>query len=222
VTDTAAEKKALREHLRQTVEAMTSTERDAASLRACARVLASPLLQTAATILVYAPLPAEIDTGTLIQALRGLGRRICLPRADWAAKTLEAVAVDGPIAALSAGRHGVRQPGPEAPIVEASRIDAIIVPGIGFDRRGNRLGRGAGFYDRFLARARAARPGVVIFGVCFDQQLVDTVPHDARDAPVDAVATPGELVVIGPPSVGEDSQAGARGVCSPRAETQND
>jgi len=202
VTDTATEKKALRRRLREAVQAMSPAERDSASLRVCARVLASPLLETAATILLYAPLEGEVDIGTLTEALVALGRCVCLPRADWTGRTMEAAMMSGPGGGLIANRHGVREPGPEAPIVEAARLDAIVVPGVGFDRVGNRLGRGAGFYDRFLARTGgeggATRPGPRIIGVCFDAQLVDTLPHDELDAPVDAVATPSELLVFGP------------------------
>lgn len=198
MTDTATEKKAIRQRLREAVQAMPPAERDAASLRVCARVLGAPFLDTARTILLYAPLEAEVDTRPLLVALAGLGRCVCLPRADWAGRTMEAAVMSGPSGELITTRHGVREPGPGAATIEPARLDAIIVPGLGFDRSGNRLGRGAGFYDRFLARMRGTRTGPRTIGVCFDAQLVDTLPHDEHDAPVDAVATPGELLIFRP------------------------
>jgi 5-formyltetrahydrofolate cyclo-ligase len=66
--------------------------------------------------------------------------------------------------------------------IDFNSIDYVIVPGIGFDKRGNRLGRGKGFYDRLLPNLKAKK-----VGVCFDFQLFDQVPHDENDIPLDAV-----------------------------------
>lgn len=197
MTDTALEKQRSRERLIGAVAAMSAPEREAASLRICARLLAFPPLTDAATILVYAPLPGEVDIEPFIRATMVLGRIVCLPRMDWANRSMEAAAAGTEMAELITGRHGVREPGAVAQEVSPADIEAIVVPGVGFDRQGNRLGRGAGFYDRFIRRCRRARPGVKAVGVCFQAQLVDLLPHDELDAAVDAVATESEMLVIG-------------------------
>ncbi len=74
----------------------------------------------------------------------------------------------------------------------------MTAPGLAFDRHGNRLGRGKGYYDRFLTRARADWPGLVALGICFSGQLVDAVPYGSRDRPVDGVVTEETVVMRRP------------------------
>jgi 5-formyltetrahydrofolate cyclo-ligase len=69
------------------------------------------------------------------------------------------------------------------------------VPGLAFDRAGNRLGRGKGYYDRFLVRARRGGPGLAAIGVCLAGQLVAEVPHSALDQRVDGVVTDAETLL---------------------------
>jgi 5-formyltetrahydrofolate cyclo-ligase len=94
---------------------------------------------------------------------------------------------------------------PEFPI---RRLDLVLVPGLAFDPAGNRLGRGAGFYDRFLAELRRAEDAggegasggcgrAVVCGVCFESQVVPAVPAESWDVPVKAIATEGRLIVLG-------------------------
>ena len=75
-------------------------------------------------------------------------------------------------------RWGLREPEPEAPVAAAGEIDAIICPGLAFDRQGGRLGMGAGYYDRFLCRTR---PDALLIGIGYSWQLVDHVPMEAHD-----------------------------------------
>jgi len=76
--------------------------------------------------------------------------------------------------------------------------DVIIVPGLAFDRRGNRLGRGKGFYDKFLDDTKMFSDiGRVKIGICFHDQLVDEVPVDSFDIPVDFIITDKEVVKVG-------------------------
>ncbi len=81
--------------------------------------------------------------------------------------------------------HGLRTPRAGRPIVP-SLIDLVIVPGLAFDPAGNRLGRGGGFYDRFLRRLRRS---AITAGLAFDAQIIDTVPADDRDFAVDLIVT---------------------------------
>lgn len=81
------------------------------------------------------------------------------------------------------------EPLPDAPAIDP---DIVMVPLLAFDARGIRLGYGGGFFDRTLARLRAARP-IVAVGLAFDEQEVDTVPHEPYDQPLDCVLTPSGL-----------------------------
>lgn len=95
---------------------------------------------------------------------------------------------------LTSGAFGIWEPFPApAKRVAADRFDVVLVPGLAFDLAGGRLGRGAGFYDRFLA---AVSPKTRLVGVAFDEQIVEKTPCDAFDLPVDALATPSRLAVF--------------------------
>ena len=86
--------------------------------------------------------------------------------------------VPGPARAL--------EPPASSPSLPLDAIDLIVVPGVAFDARGGRLGRGRGHYDATLARLR---PGTARVGLCFDEQVVDRVPVEPHDVPLDVVVT---------------------------------
>ncbi len=88
---------------------------------------------------------------------------------------------------LRAGPWNLLEPDPQhCPVVPASEIDLFLIPGLAFTRAGGRLGRGAGFYDRFLS---SVHPGTVKLGVCFHAQLVSAMPLEIHDHEVDRVIT---------------------------------
>jgi 5-formyltetrahydrofolate cyclo-ligase len=74
-------------------------------------------------------------------------------------------------------------------------IDLIVLPALAFDPQGHRLGRGGGYYDRFLARLK---PGTVAVGLAFDVQVIDSVPVDGRDAAVDVLVTDRRVTFLKP------------------------
>ena len=95
---------------------------------------------------------------------------------------------------LTSGAFGIWEPLPNpARFVAPDAFDLVLVPGLAFDLDGGRLGRGAGFYDRFLATLPKKTRFV---GVALDEQFVEKTPRDAFDLPVDALATPSRLVVF--------------------------
>ncbi|MFA7345052.1 MAG: 5-formyltetrahydrofolate cyclo-ligase [Terrimicrobiaceae bacterium] len=94
-------------------------------------------------------------------------------------------------AGLLAGRFGIPEPPAEAPDA-GKQFDLILVPGLAFDLRGGRLGRGKGFYDRFLATARGIRAGV-----CFEDQIVTGIPVEEHDLRMDFVITPAAIYRCG-------------------------
>ncbi len=128
------------------------------------------------TVAVYSPLPGEVDLSPVIQQRPDLrwvfpkisGERLTFHHPlDWAI-----------------GPFGIREPTSASPETPVGEIDAFLCPGLAFDRNGGRLGRGRGFYDRMLARAR---PGSHKLGVCFPFQLVPNTFSEPHDIPMDAV-----------------------------------
>jgi 5-formyltetrahydrofolate cyclo-ligase len=87
---------------------------------------------------------------------------------------------------LGPGTYGIAEPGEDLPVVPIGEIKTFLCPGLGFDRQGTRLGRGKGFYDRALADAE---PEVLKIGIAFAQQVVDRLPSDPHDEPMDFVIT---------------------------------
>lgn len=85
---------------------------------------------------------------------------------------------------LEPGAYGILAPSAQAPILEPTRCDLIVVPGVAFDRHGVRLGRGKGFYDRYLPKVGGCR-----VGVGFDCCVVETLPHEPHDARIHVLVT---------------------------------
>lgn len=131
----------------------------------------------AQTVLLYSALPDEVNTDYLLLAAQGVGKTVLLPRVDGDRLTLHVYSPDS----MAPGAFGVMEPqGPEFPPSRYGEIELAVVPGVAFDRRGHRLGRGKGYYDRLLPQLTAAR----LVGLCFPFQVVASVPCEAHDAVV--------------------------------------
>ncbi len=147
-------------------------------------MLASAAWRAARVVALYQAYGAELDTAALRAAAHAAGKTIALPRVDAAGVSLRIVAADTPLV-LSA--QGVREPADDRPTLPPDQPELIVVPGLGFDRRGGRLGHGGGHYDRLLARLPAVCLRV---GLAYDQQVLDAVPTEPHDLPLHALVTP--------------------------------
>ena len=197
----AARKAALRGSAKASLAAVTPERRAAASADAAARARARPEWRGAELVLAFLSMPSEIDTSPAIEAALADGKRVAVPRID---------GDDIAFVELSPGwrdwprdRWDIPAPPAEAPAVRPAEIAGLatlaLVPGLAFDRSGGRLGRGKGFYDRFLASVAASRPAAaarspssaapfVAIGYGYESQVVDSVPTDERDLPLDGLA----------------------------------
>lgn len=181
--DLAGEKQAMRARIKAGLREMPPAVRTELSARCVAHIRASEAWARAETVMLYVPLPSEVDLTPLVGAD---AKRCCAPRADWEASTMQACTIGrdpahGEIVGLVETPFGVREPGPGAEVVQAREIDLVLVPGLGFDERGGRLGRGGGFYDRFLA---ALGEHTLVCGVCFSVQMMDAIPMQRNDVRV--------------------------------------
>jgi len=179
-------KNAVRSSMRAQLQALTDAERAARSSAACARVLKSTAFQSAVCVMLYMPLRSEIDVMSVALEAFRLGKVVCVPRVADGGKSMHAVEIKSiDDESMASDALGVPAPRSGREIMQES-IDLVIAPGVAFDVRGGRLGRGGGFYDRFLAKAHRHTTTI---GVCFDFQLVDEIPTEADDIPVQAVVT---------------------------------
>jgi 5-formyltetrahydrofolate cyclo-ligase len=138
---------------------------------------AHPLVRTLA---VYSALPGEVDFSAITQFRRDL--RWVYPRICGDSLTFHVV--PNSLTGFVPGTLGVKEPGPECPEIAIGEIDAFICPGLAFDDNGGRLGRGRGFYDRILVKARADALKV---GACFNLQRVKDTFTEAHDVRMDHV-----------------------------------
>jgi 5-formyltetrahydrofolate cyclo-ligase len=167
------------------------------------RLVARRLAETEAwrradTVLGFLSMPRELDTDALLAAARAGGKRVAVPLIDGADIRFLLLARDP--ALLPRDRWGIPVPDPawaELAPASAGRI-LVAAPGLAFDRKGNRLGRGKGYYDRFLVRARAEARQVTVLGICLSEQLVDSVPREAHDQPLDGLVTERETILFAP------------------------
>ena len=169
-------------------DALPAAERQRAAETIAAREL--PVAVAPGTIASgYFPMKSEIDPLPLLRRLATSGARLALPVVAGKGKPLimRAWSVGEP---LVAGVWGIREPGPQAPEVEP---DVLIVPLLAFDRRGHRIGYGAGYYDMTIATLRAKKPLVAV-GIAFAAQEIAAVPTDASDARLDLVLTEREAI----------------------------
>jgi 5-formyltetrahydrofolate cyclo-ligase len=179
----------LRMEARLSLSAITEDERAAASTRIRRAIAGLAEWQTAHTVGMYAAQTLEPD----LMALLGVtGKTFCFPRVmEERMEFHRCNSAD----LLKEGRFGLLEPDTERCLpVRAKEIDLLLIPGLAFTRSGGRLGRGGGFYDRFLGTEQS---GAVKIGVCFHPQLIESVPLEGHDHEVDFVVTEQEVVRCG-------------------------
>ena len=144
------------------------------------RLKNNPRFSQAQTILLYSALPDEVQTQSLLDELTEAGKTVLLPKVV-SSEDMELHRYTG-ASSLQSGAYGIMEPVGER-FTDYAAIDVAVVPGMAFDAQGHRLGRGKGYYDRFLAKV----PDVYKIGLCFSWQMVDEVPSEANDITMDEV-----------------------------------
>ncbi|MEU7551763.1 5-formyltetrahydrofolate cyclo-ligase [Streptomyces sp. NPDC044571] len=180
------------------------------SLRTAARALSRsalglPELAGAHTVAAYVSVGSEPGTRELLDGLRTAGKRVLLPvllpdnDLDWAE-------YEGPGSLAEAAHPGkmrlLEPAGPRLGPEAVTGADAVLLPGLAVDRRGMRLGRGGGSYDRVLARLERAGAHPALVVLLYDEEVVARVPEEPHDHPVQAVATPSGVVRFTSPAGG--------------------
>ncbi len=178
-------KKELRQDLRSRLAAVSDADLRERSLAACKLLCAQPEFRSADVVMIFLSMPGEIDTGQLALEAWRAGKRVLAPRVLWEQRRMLPIEIRSLTSDVRDGLMGIREPVDGVPI-PVTDIDLVIVPGLAFDEHGNRLGRGRGFYDRFLAH-REFRG--VACALALDEQRVVAVPHDDTDIRVSMLVT---------------------------------
>lgn len=181
------EKQGIREKLLERLLSLTKNEIKRRSKDVEDRLSELPIYKQAKVIMVYYPLRGEVDI--LRKIRKDLGsKRFCFPVMDLKAKNLRIFEITNLDEDFCAGAWGVMQPDTEkTKELNIKEIDVVIVPGLAFDRQRNRLGRGAGFYDRFL---QDITPPTKKVGIAFEFQILENLPTNLSwDQKVDTVVS---------------------------------
>lgn len=186
------EKSRLREAITQRITAMREKDRAAESRSICRRIREEIDIVRYDTIICgYIPLKTEVDILQLLKELLAEGYPLFLPRFEAGALTFRRMQ---DLSNLSKGALNIPEPALNAPSLPLNGNVLFLVPGRAFDRKGGRLGRGNGGYDRWIHSYRTRNPEARFFGVAFECQIVQEVPREEHDALLDIVITArGEL-----------------------------
>jgi len=189
--DPRDDKSQLRKTLRQALRAIDGADLERWSEQITGRLLDCPQYQRSESIMVYLSLAGEYQTETLIGEAMRSGKTVCAPKVTWQTSQMVPVVLRT-CDDFDVDDHGINEPRWDRSL-PIDRLDFILVPGLGFDPQGRRLGRGCGFYDKFLANVGAR---AIKLAAAFDLQIVPSVPVADHDQPVDIIITPTKLVRV--------------------------
>ncbi len=167
--------------LRKVRSALSLRERGLLSEAIASNLLSWAPLRAASSVMLYRSVGAEVETSGLIRSLLDMRKSVLLPRC-LGDGIMEAVPWDGQTP-LKPGLLSIPEPTEGSP-VDRGLIDMILVPGLAFDRYGNRIGQGGGYYDRFLSGYKGIR-----VGIAFAVQVVPALSPAPHDVPMDFLAT---------------------------------
>ncbi len=193
-------KQELRIRIRDEIDGMSVEDRLVADAHIAGQVTSLPAWDAARTVFAYVPMDDEVDSTIILGAVVRGGKSLALPRLNGpSGMTFHRVTpTDGSrsswneiVGTLDRHSYGILQPPPMLPEVSPASGDIVLVPGRAFDRRGNRLGRGGGYYDAFLA---TLSPDVFTVAFAYANQVRNSIPVNEKDLPVQIIVTDAETV----------------------------
>jgi 5-formyltetrahydrofolate cyclo-ligase len=184
------EKEQLRNELQKRLFEMSVEQRSRKSRKACQNLVSTPQFQNASAIMLYLSLPHEVDTSEAILYAWQHGKIVAVPKISWEQRRMIAVQINSLETDFATSASGLRNPVTGAPM-PFKEIDLVVTPAIGFDRAGNRLGRGNAYYDRFFANDEFKASKC---GFAFAEQIVESIPVTDTDMQMDFLVTDEEIV----------------------------
>ncbi|MFT3785219.1 MAG: 5-formyltetrahydrofolate cyclo-ligase [Tepidisphaeraceae bacterium] len=189
--DTQQGKRALRATFRATLAGLTDDERHRKSVAATALLSSTPEFRNARVVMLFLSTPGEVDTTSIALRCWQEGKTVVVPKVSWDQRRMMPIEINSlsndSVATVHHGpaRVAIREPIAGKPM-PLGLIDLVLVPGLGFSVAGHRIGRGMGFYDRFLAqRDFLGTP----CGLAFEEQIVESIPCETNDVGVGMLVT---------------------------------
>ena len=165
---------------------LTIAEVEESSRRICENIKSTKILDSE-NILVYLDFKNEVKTNAIIRFLTENNRAVYVPKCDTSTHTFVPVAYD---AEYELNKYGIKEPKQTA--ITDIQIDCAVVPGVAFDLKGNRIGFGAGYYDKFFFDNR----DIFKIGLCYEFQLCDEISADRLDVPMDVIITEKKIIYV--------------------------
>jgi len=175
----------LRRQLRDKLAAMPDDVRHHKSVVACSFIAASAEFAAARVVMLFLSIPTEVDTSPLALKAWQAGKTVVVPKVSWNQRRMLPVEISSLNDHMTTSGPGVREPIEGKP-VPVDFIDFVVVPGLGFSEKGYRIGRGMGFYDRFLAQPEFIGTSC---GLAFEEQIVPELPVLDHDIPLSMLVT---------------------------------
>ncbi len=169
------------------------------SRKACEKLISTPQFQHSKVVMFFLSLPQETDTTPAILNAWQHGKTVTVPKVLWRQKRMIPVQIDSLENGFSTEVAGLRNPIAGTP-VPLEEVDLVVVPGLAFDRNGNRLGTGNGYYDNFFEDKHLVATRC---GLSFSEQLIDSIPIDEHDKPMDLLVTDKEIIYFNNSGKGE-------------------
>jgi len=186
------DKAQLRRKLQDCLLAIPPEQRNEKSRKACQNLVSTAQFQSASTVMMYLSLPHEADTSEAVLQAWQYGKTVAVPRISWQQRHMIPVRINSLETGFSTGASGLRNPIAGAP-VPFEEIDLVVTPALGFDKKGNRLGRGGRYYDRFFANEKLK---ALRCGFAFAEQIVEAIPVTEHDEQVDFLVTDEEIIYL--------------------------
>jgi 5-formyltetrahydrofolate cyclo-ligase len=181
MADPATPKTIVRRDLRARLAAMTDVDRHAKSVTIASLVTAMPEWRAARVVMLYLSTPQEVETSPIALRAWQEGKTVVVPKVSWDQRRMLPVEITSLASdTMTLSGPGIREPVAGKP-VPVEFIDLVLVPGLGFSENGYRIGRGMGFYDRFLAQGEFLG---LSCGIAFSEQVVPTLPVLDHDVPL--------------------------------------
>lgn len=176
------DKNTIRDEMKKMRRALSPAEIAAKSGLVREKLFSVPEIKRAAAVMTYISAFREVDTAKIIETLFCENKRVAVPVSDTETETITPSYISSG-RAMRKGAYGISEPDVIVPADE-NDFDVIIVPGIAFDKSCRRIGFGKGYYDKLLCRTRAFK-----IGLCYDFQLLESIPSDSHDILMDMVIT---------------------------------
>lgn len=180
----------MRREIKSRLIKLEDQQRAEKSRQLCRNLIGTPQFRNASTVMIYLSMPYEVDTTPIILHCWQQGKTVVVPKVSWQQRHMIPIEINSLETGISTGAGGLRNPTTGVPM-PIDDIDIVVAPGLAFDKKGNRLGRGGAYYDRFLASDQLK---AAVCTLAFNEQIVDEVPTDEHDKTVDFIVTEDRII----------------------------